>query len=134
MLHIFFLDQFTSLSEKNPESVQGSSGNKFMVFSLAMFWSYPSENGTCCVLLATSSILKAAVWTVLQNINSRLVSFHHIFIYHHAEDYITFKSAVHKDMKTQTARQYYRTWVLCHGKLFSAICYDRSFLEEQSTK
>lgn len=131
----FFWISLPSLSTRNPESVQGSAGNKFVILSLAMSWSSPSENRTCCILLATSaSILKAAVWRVLQNINNMLVSFHHIFVYHHAEDDITLKSAMHKDMKTQTAKQYYRTWVLYHGKHFSAICYDRSLLQEQLTK
>lgn len=130
-LHIFFLISLPLLVE---ETLSQFKGFKFTILSLAMSSSSPSENGTCCILLATSaSILKAAVWRVLQNINSMLVSFHHIFVYSYAEDDITLKSAMHKDMKTQTARQYYR-WVLCHGKHFSAICYDRSLLEGQLTK
>lgn len=84
------------------ETLSQFKGFKFMIVSLAMSSSSPFENGTCCILLATSaSILKAAVWRILQNINSVLVSFHHIFIYSYAEDDITLKSAMHKDMKTQ---------------------------------
>lgn len=58
-LHIFFLISLPLLVE---ETLSQFKGFKFTILSLAMSSSSPSENGTCCILLATSaSILKAAV-------------------------------------------------------------------------